>query len=71
MNVASDYSSDSNGSAANLAALDNEGNKTAENIGNKIREQIGNGFEYLKGKLTEAKSYFDTNFAPVFAEIGA
>lgn len=71
MNVASDNSSDSNGSAANLAALDNEGNKTAENIGNKIREQIGNGFEYLKGKLTEAKSYFDTNFSPVFAEIGA
>lgn len=71
MNVASDNSSDSNGSAANLAALDSEGNKTAENIGNKIRKQIGKGFEYLKGKLSEAKSYFDTNFAPVFAEIGA
>lgn len=71
MNVASDNSSDSNGSAANLAALDSEGNKTAENIGNKIREQIGKGFEYLKGKLSDAKSYFDTNFAPVFAEIGA
>lgn len=69
MNVASD--SDSNGSAANLAALDSEGNKTAENIGNKIREQIGKGFEYLKGKLSDAKSYFDTNFSPVFAEIGA
>ena len=71
MNVASDNSSDSSGSAANLAALDSEGNKTAENIGNKIREQIGKGFEYLKGKLSDVKSYFDTNFAPVFAEIGA
>lgn len=71
MNVASDNSSDSSGSAANLAALDSEGNKTAENIGNKIREQIGKGFEYLKGKLSDVKSYLDTNFAPVFAEIGA
>lgn len=71
MNVASDNSSDSSGSASDLAALDSEGNKTAENIGNKIREQIGKGFEYLKSKLLDAKSYFDTNFAPVFAEIGA
>lgn len=71
MTVASDNSSDSSGSASDLAALDSEGNKTAENIGNKIREQIGKGFEYLKGKLSDAKSYFDTNFAPVFAEIGA
>ncbi len=68
MNVASDNSSDSN--ASNLAELDSEGNKTAEGIGNKIREQIKKGFALLKKQFANVKKYFDTNFAPIFAEIG-
>lgn len=68
MNVASDNSSDSN--ASNLAELDSEGDKTAEGIGNKIREQIKKGFALLKKQFANIKKYFDTNFAPIFAEIG-
>lgn len=68
MNVASDNSSDSN--ASNLAELDSEGDKTAEGIGNKIREQIKKGFALLKKQFANVKKYFDTNFAPIFAEIG-
>lgn len=68
MNVASDNSSDSN--ASNLAKLDSEGDKTAEGIGNKIREQIKKGFALLKKQFANVKKYFDTNFAPIFAEIG-
>ena len=67
MNVASDNSSDSN--ASNLAELDSEGDKTAEGIGNKIREQIKKGFALLKKQFANVKKYFDTNFAPIFAEI--
>jgi phage-related protein len=68
MNVASDNNSDSN--ASNLAELDSEGDKTAEGIGNKIREQIKKGFALLKKQFANVKKYFDTNFAPIFAEIG-
>ncbi len=66
MNVASDNSDDS----SDLDALDSEGDKTAEGIGSKIREQIIKGIELLKKKLTDFKKYFNTNFAPVFEEIG-
>lgn len=68
MNVASDNSSDSN--TSNLADLDSEGDKTAEGIGSKIREQIKKGFAMLKKQFANVKKYFDTNFAPIFAEIG-
>lgn len=68
MNVASDNSSDSG--TSNLAELDSEGDKTAEGIGNKIREQIKKGFALLKKQFANVKKYFDTNFAPIFAEIG-
>nr|DAY97987.1 MAG TPA: minor tail protein [Caudoviricetes sp.] len=68
MNVASKDESDS--SSSNLSALDSEGDKTAEGIGNKIREQIKKGFALLKKQFANVKKYFDTNFAPIFAEIG-
>lgn len=68
MNVASDNSSDSG--TSNLAELDSEGDKTAESIGSKIREQIKKGFVTLKKQFANVKKYFDTNFAPIFAEIG-
>ena len=68
MNVASDNSSDSG--TSNLAELDSEGDKTAEGIGNKIRGQIKKGFALLKKQFANVKKYFDTNFAPIFAEIG-
>lgn len=68
MNVASDNSSDSG--TSNLAELDSEGDKTAESIGTKIREQIKKGFAMLKKQFANVKKYFDTNFAPIFAEIG-
>lgn len=68
MNVASKDESDS--SSSDLAELDSEGDKTAEGIGNKIREQIKKGFALLKKQFANAKKYFDTNFAPIFAEIG-
>lgn len=68
MNVASKDESDS--SSSDLSALDSEGDKTAEGIGNKIREQIKNGFALLKKQFANVKKYFDTNFAPIFAEIG-
>lgn len=68
MNVASDNSSDSG--TSNLAELDSEGDKTAESIGTKIREQIKKGFATLKKQFADARKYFDTNFAPIFAEIG-
>lgn len=68
MNVASKDESDS--SSSDLSALDSEGDKTAEGIGNKIREQIKKGFALLKKQFANVKKYFDTNFAPIFAEIG-
>lgn len=68
MNVASKDESDS--SSSDLSALDSEGDKTAESIGNKIREQIKKGFALLKKQFAKVKKYFDTNFAPIFAEIG-
>lgn len=68
MNVASKDESDS--SSSDLSALDSEGDKTAEGIGNKIREQIKKGFALLKKQFAKVKKYFDTNFAPIFAEIG-
>ena len=68
MNVASKDESDS--SSSNLSALDSKGDKTAEGIGNKIREQIKKGFALLKKQFANVKKYFDTNFAPIFAEIG-
>lgn len=68
MNVASKNESDS--SSSDLSALDSEGDKTAEGIGNKIREQIKKGFALLKKQFANVKKYFDTNFAPIFAEIG-
>ena len=68
MNVASKDESDS--SSSDLSALDSEGDKTAEGIGNKIREQIKKGFALLKKQFANIKKYFDTNFAPIFAEIG-
>lgn len=68
MNVASKDESDS--SSSDLSALDSEGYKTAEGIGNKIREQIKKGFALLKKQFANVKKYFDTNFAPIFAEIG-
>lgn len=68
MNVASKDESDS--SSSDLSALDSKGDKTAEGIGNKIREQIKKGFALLKKQFANVKKYFDTNFAPIFAEIG-
>lgn len=68
MNVASKDESDS--SSSDLSALDRKGDKTAEGIGNKIREQIKKGFALLKKQFANVKKYFDTNFAPIFAEIG-
>ncbi len=68
MNVASKDESDS--SSSDLSALDSEGDKTAEGIGNKIREQIKKGVALLKKQFANVKKYFDTNFAPIFAEIG-
>lgn len=68
MNVASKHESDS--SSSDLSVLDSEGDKTAESIGNKIREQIKKGFALLKKQFAKVKKYFDTNFAPIFAEIG-
>lgn len=68
MNVASKDESDS--SSSDLSALDSEGDKTAESIGSKIREQIKKGFATLKKQFADARKYFDTNFAPIFAEIG-
>lgn len=68
MNVASKDESDS--SSSDLSVLDSEGDKTAEGIGNKIREQIKKGFALLKKQFANVKKYFDTNFAPIFAEIG-
>ena len=68
INVASKDESDS--SSSDLSALDSEGDKTAEGIGNKIREQIKKGFALLKKQFANVKKYFDTNFAPIFAEIG-
>ena len=68
MNVASKDESDS--SSSDLSALDSEGDKTAESIGNKIRKQIKKGFALLKKQFAKVKKYFDTNFAPIFAEIG-
>ncbi len=68
MNVASKDESDS--SSSDLSALDSEGDKIAEGIGNKIREQIKKGFALLKKQFANVKKYFDTNFAPIFAEIG-
>ena len=68
MNVASKDESDS--SSSDLSALDSEGDKTAEGIGNKIREQIKKGIALLKKQFANVKKYFDTNFAPIFAEIG-
>lgn len=68
MNVASKDESDS--SSSDLSALDSEGDKTAEGIGNKIREQIKKGFALLKKQFANVKKYFDTNYAPIFAEIG-
>lgn len=68
MNVASKDESDS--SSSDLSALDSESDKTAEGIGNKIREQIKKGFALLKKQFANVKKYFNTNFAPIFAEIG-
>lgn len=68
MNVASKDESDS--SSSDLSALDSEGDKTVEGIGNKIRGQIKKGFALLKKQFANVKKYFDTNFAPIFAEIG-